>query len=224
MIAKAFESYLDNDEIVIFASGVSDSSNVKPGAFLREINLLNKTIASQKGKLLVYFSTCSIYDPSMNNSAYVQHKLKVEELIEKHQSSFIIFRLSNPIGNTQNTHTIVNYFINSILNKKKIEVWKNASRNIIDMDHVYLACKEIIQSKQYVNSIINIANPKNYPVNFILETIENYFNTKGKYIIQDKGAGPLIDIANVQPIFTKFNINFDEHYLPVLLQKYFPNK
>ncbi|MBK7558781.1 MAG: NAD-dependent epimerase/dehydratase family protein [Chitinophagaceae bacterium] len=224
MIAKAFESYRDEEGFIIFASGVSDSVNVNTEAFEREIKLIKNTIETHKDKLLVYFSTCSIYDESMQDSAYVQHKIKVEKIIMDHYAPFIIFRLTNPIGKTRNTRTLVNFFIKNIIEKSEFTVWKNASRNIIDIDHLYLICNEILQQKQFLNTIINIANPENYPVGFIINAIEDHFNIKGKYIMEDKGGSPVIDITAIKPLFTKFNINFDEHYLPGLLQKYFPNK
>jgi len=222
MIAKKFKSYLANEDIVIFASGVSDSTNTDTGSFEREEKMIANTIRTNPGKLLVYFSTCSIYDLSMQASAYVQHKIKTEDYIMNNHSPFIIFRLTNPIGKTSNTHTVVNYFIKNIVEKHEFAVWKNAGRNIIDIDDMYLVCNEILQEKLFINSIVNIANPQNYPVTFIVETIENYFNIRANYSLVDKGGSPVIDTDAVKPLFTKFNINFDEHYLHKLLQKYFP--
>lgn len=222
MLAKAFESYLDQEDFIIFASGVSDSTSTDTTAFEREIQLLTDTITNNKDKFFVYFSTCSIYDPSMQQSHYVQHKIKAEELIINQCPSFIIFRLTNPVGKTGNRHTVVNYFINHIAEKKEFTVWKNASRNILDIDDVYLVCNEILQKKLFICSIVNIANPQNYTVPFIVENIETYFNTRAHYSLIDTGGAPAIDTSAVNTLFTKFNINFDEHYLQKLLKKYFP--
>ena len=222
MIAKKFKSYLNQEAFTIFASGVSDSTNTDTDAFEREKKLVADTIKNNKGKLFVYFSTCSIYDHSMQESAYVQHKIKMENFIMKSDISFIIFRLTNPIGKTNNTHTLVNYFIKTITEKQKFAVWKNASRNIIDIDDLYLVCNEILQQKFFINSIVNIANPQNYAVGFIIEAIEKHFHIKGQYTLVDKGGGPIINTTAVESLFTKFNINFDNHYLSNLLQKYFP--
>jgi nucleoside-diphosphate-sugar epimerase len=222
MIAKEFDSYRDIEGIVIFASGISDSTNTDTSAFDREKNLITETLKANKEKLFVYFSTCSIDDASMQSSAYVQHKIKMEHLIMNKHTPFIIFRLTNPIGKTNNTHTVVNYFINHITGKHKFSVWKNANRNLIDMDDLYLICNEILQQRLFINSIVNIANPKNYPVVFIIENIERHFGIAGNYTVLDKGGGPLINTTAIEPLFKKFNIKFDEHYLSRLLQKYFP--
>lgn len=224
MIAKEFENYRFDDSIVIFASGVSDSTNTDNSAFEREENLVIETLHTCKGKLFVYFSTCSIYDASMQSSAYVQHKINMEGLIMGNHTPYIIFRLTNPVGRTNNTHTVVNYFIRNIRENHQFAVWKNATRNLIDIEHLYLICNEILQKRLFINAIVNIANPKNYPVVFIIENIEKHFALAGNYALVDKGGGPLINTAGIEPLFKKHNINFDEHYLSTLLQKYFPNK
>ena len=63
MIAKRFESYKDDDRFVIFASGVSNSRNKDESAYSRETGLLKDTAAAHPDKIMVYLSTCSIYDP-----------------------------------------------------------------------------------------------------------------------------------------------------------------
>lgn len=221
MIAKEFRSYTENDAVLIFGSGVSDSTNTDIREFEREMNLAKDTMALHPEKLFVYFSTCSIYDSSMQQSAYVQHKISMENFIQENHPHFIIFRLSNPIGYTNNTHTVVNYFIDHLVKQQPFEVWKNASRNIIDVDDVFLVCHEIIKEKLFINSIVNVANPQNYPVNYIIACIEAHFNIKGKQVQIDKGGGPVMQ-NNLDDLFAKLNIHFNEDYFPKLLKKYFP--
>ena len=222
MIANEFMNYHEKNEYIIFASGVSDSTHASAKAFEREGKLLAATIQNNTKKKLVYFSTCSVYDASRKNASYVIHKNKMEELILANQSEYIIFRLSNPVGKTNNSNTVFNFFIKNILEKHEFEVWKNASRNIIDIDDMYLLCNEILQQKLFLNTIINIANPKNYSVAYIIREMEKHFGIKGNYKLVDKGDGPQINTAQIETLFRKFNINFDENYLSNLLKKYFP--
>lgn len=76
MVAKRFESYSQKDDFIIFASGVSNSKNSDLTAYQREAALLEKLIAEYPGKTLVYFSTCSLYDPGEKGSLYYLHKLR----------------------------------------------------------------------------------------------------------------------------------------------------
>jgi nucleoside-diphosphate-sugar epimerase len=222
MIAKEFENYREDDSVIIFASGVSDSTSTDSKAFEREEKLITETQNAHKEKLFVYFSTCSIDDHSMLGSAYVNHKIKMEDLVMNNHTPFIIFRLTNPIGRTNNTHTVVNYFIKNVREYHEFVVWKNAKRNLIDIDDLYLICNHILQQGSFKNSVVNIANPENYPVSFIVNSIEKYFSITGNYTLLDKGGAPAINTAAIEPLFRKFNISFDEHYLDRLLQKYFP--
>lgn len=222
MIAKRFKDYELNDNIIIFASGISNSANKLHSEFEREANLLNTTIKNNSNKRIIYFSTCSIYDPSLENSLYVRHKKNIESLIIKGASKYTIFRVSNPIGATTNKHTLLNYFIEHILLKQEIIVWKNASRNILDIDDMFVICNEIIHENLFLNTTVNIANPHNYKVMYILSAIEKHFNTHGHFDFIDKGGDPKIDTSAIQPIFDKFNFTFTDNYLPDLLQKFYP--
>jgi nucleoside-diphosphate-sugar epimerase len=221
MIAKRFERYNTDNDFIIFASGVSDSTTTDAAAFSREENLLRNTIASNQEKTLVYFSTCSIYDPSMHQSTYVLHKLKMEEIITANAKKYTIFRVSNPIGRTSNTHTVFNFFIQHILQKQPFAAWKYASRNLLDIDDMFAICDHLLKKKLFLNSVVNIANPVNYPVTTIITAIESHFHTKGIYTFAEKGNSPLIDTTAIQPFFRELNINFNELYLPRLLDKYF---
>ncbi len=222
MIATRFTEYSKDSKFVIFASGVSNSGISDPAPFLREEKLLRSAIADNPDKTLVYFSTCSIYDPSMHHSAYVLHKLKMEAIIEKHSSSYNIFRVSNPIEKSNNPNTVLNFFIQHIREKSLFAIWKYASRNLIDIDDMFAIIDHILQQKLFRNSIVNIANPVNYPVTIIIRAIESHFSTTGVYEIAEKGNSPFIDTTVIQPIFSQLNINFDNQYLPNLLQKHFP--
>ena len=62
LLAQAFSEYNNNDEILIFASGVSNSLEEKESEFDREAKLLKSVITNYPDKTMVYFSTCSVYD------------------------------------------------------------------------------------------------------------------------------------------------------------------
>ena len=222
LVAKGFSSYQADNSYLVFASGVSNSSDKDIANFEREKKLLVKTIDGHRSKILVYFSTCSMYDNTLKNSLYVQHKIEMEEIIKKNHPQFYIFRISNLAGKTSNQHTVLNYFIRHILTGNFFYVWQKATRNIIDIDDAYAICDYILQNKIYKNEIINIANPLNYPVTTIVKEIEAYFDKKGNYELLDKESNPVIDISPIKEIITRLNINFDDGYLSRTIKKYFP--
>jgi nucleoside-diphosphate-sugar epimerase len=222
MIAKRFYEYVNDDRFIIFASGVSNSSTKEKDAFEREKNLLLQTGEAHPDKRLVYFSTCSIYDDSLTGSLYVQHKLLMETLVAKHSGGYTIFRVSNPVGNTQNKHTLLNFFIYALLHHQPFTVYSKAERNLMDIDDMYRLCHFILQQSLFINGIVNIANPVNYPVLYIISTLEAYFSTQANITIKDKHSVPEIDTTAIQPLYKQLNISFGAGYLLHLLQKYYP--
>lgn len=223
MLAKRFEEYANNSRYLIFASGVSDSSANSAEAFLRERNLLHAHIQPAKDKTLIYFSTCSIYDSSLANTPYVLHKLEMEKIIQGSFPSYLIFRVSNPIGFTHNRHTVFNFLISHILEGRIFDIWKNARRNILDIDDLFLACKYYLDLQNRCNEIITIANPNNYAVIEMVEAIEKHFSKKGVYHFTERGGGPDIDKLAMEELFRNLNISFGADYLEKILKKYFSN-
>lgn len=222
MIAKRFSDYAEDSRFLIFASGVSHSVLNDSNAFKREKDLLSDTITNHSKKNLIYFSTCGIYDPSIKKSPYILHKLEMENIIKTSGVNYTIFRVSNPVGKTENSHTVLNYFIKNIRVKKEFIMWKYAFRNLIDLNDMYLICHYILSNNLFKNNTANIANPVNYSVISIIKAIEEHFGINGNYLLADKGNSPLIDISAIQPIISKLQIDFNNVYLSSLLQKYFP--
>jgi len=223
MLASRFSNYI-NDEKIIFASGVSNSKNSKEENFQRELSLLNKIIEDNPGKPIVYFSTCSIDDNDLKSSPYVLHKIAAENLIQEKAEKFFIFRISNIAGVSNNPYTVLNYFIFNILQNHPLVIWKNAYRNIIGIDDVYIIANEILQNDLHSNEIVNIANPFNYSVPFIMRTIEKHLGKKAVYTEIDRGVNYHIDISEIIPVIDKYNIRFTDDYLSLLLKRYYYSK
>ena len=113
LIAQSFRPHFDKyeDTVILFASGVSNSKLTLESEYVREQLLLKDAL--KLNKLLVYFSTCSIFDPTLQDSKYIQHKLAMESLIEKNDKHLIV-RLPNVVGKIGNPNTMYNFFINQI--------------------------------------------------------------------------------------------------------------
>lgn len=224
MIANRFISYKMDDTKIIFASGVSNSKNTIEENFSREFELLEQTIKNNSGKALVYFSTCSIDDTDLSNSPYVLHKKAIENFIKQNTANYFIFRISNIAGISNNPYTLLNHFIFTILQHHTLTVWKNAYRNIIGIDDVYMIADSILQDNIFVNKTINIANPKKYSVPFIINKIEEHLHKKANCVEIERGDNYDTDISLIKPIINKLNIHFNDDYLALLLKKYYHSK
>ena len=100
-IAQALKE-VDRDDLIFFASGVSNSSETRQSEFQRELDLLKD---QKRDKRLVYFSSLSILYSRID---YARHKRFMESAIEALFPSYTIIRLGN-IAWGKNPHTLINY-------------------------------------------------------------------------------------------------------------------
>lgn len=221
LIASLFAD-CDQENIIFFASGVSNSLETKKEEFLREENLIKKTITENPNKVFIYFSTCSIYDSSKAESQYVLHKLKMEQIIIQLCPQYLILRLSNAVGNGGNPNLLINYLVRSVKNSETINVHTEATRNFIDTEDIKNIVIQLIKNKNF-NKIINIAYPENYTIIEILEILENFFQIKPKLNLVKSGSGYLIDIPDIQDYFNQYALTNKETYLHKILEKYYSN-
>lgn len=221
LIASLFTE-CDQENIIFFASGVSNSLETKKEEFLREENLIKKTIAENPNKVFIYFSTCSIYDSSKVESQYVLHKLKMEQIIIQLCPQYLILRLSNAVGNGGNPNLLMNYLVRSVKNNEIINVHTKATRNLIDVEDIKNITNQLID-KQYFNKIINIAYPENYTIIEILEIMEKFYQTKLYLNLVKSGSGYAIDTHDVESYFIQHALTNKETYLHKILEKYYSN-
>lgn len=214
--------FLENDRenTVFFASGVSNSLEDNPQEFLREENLIKKTMEENPDKLFIYFSTCSIYDSSKTGSDYVLHKLKMEQLIKNSCKKYLILRVSNAVGNGGNPNLLMNYLIRSIKNNDTINVHTKATRNLIDAEDIKNITFQLIE-KSELNKIVNVAYVQNYTIIEILEIIESFYNTNIYLNLIKSGSGYDVNIPDVEDYFRINNLNNKESYLCRILEKYY---
>lgn len=210
----------DRDDIIFFASGVSNSLEDNPQEFLREENLIRTTIEEHPKKIFIYFSTCSIYDSSKTGSDYVLHKLKMEQLVKHSCDKYLILRVSNAVGKGGNPNLLMNYLIRSVRNNDTINVHTKATRNLIDADDIRNITFRLIKNESF-NKIINVAYLQNYGIIEILEIIERFYNTKLNLNLIKSGSGYDINIPDVEDYFRINNLNNKESYLCRILEKYY---
>ena len=116
----------ERDDLLFFASGVSNSLEERESEYKREIDLLLK---QNKNKHIVYFSSLSVF---YKDSRYTKHKIQIERLIKEKFKHYTIFRLGNITWGT-NPHTIINSFRDKIKKGQKLEI-RDEYRYITDKE------------------------------------------------------------------------------------------
>ncbi len=223
MIANAFRDAIkEHNRLCIFASGVSNSKCEEISEFEREEALLRSVMKnSAQGRILIYLSTCSVYDNVQKNSSmYIRHKLSMESIVKNHPS-FFIFRLPQVVGHTKNPNTLTNFLKNSIVDSRKIFIQKFATRNIIDVHDAVKLAYSIIVKDGYLNQTFNVANTKSVTVIDILNEMERVLDRKAIYEFVEDGCSYSIDTATVSDLVESCNINFDVSYTSRTLEKYY---
>lgn len=223
MVASKFAKYANNSDVLIFASGVSNSKLAIESEFEREKNLLSKSLLDNEGKKLVYFSTFNLYDPIESNSPYCVHKLNMEEFIKSNVPSYHIFRLGHVAGASAKDYTILSFLYNAIKEGTLFNLWKYASRNLIDIDDVSKICSHIIDENLYINQITNICNSHNSTIVEIVDILEELLDKKGNYSLIDAGASPETDNSKIRSLSQDLGVVFDDSYVRNLIFKYYAN-
>ena len=215
ILANAVRPY-DKEDVIYFASGVSKSLETNPSEFEREITLLESTIEKFPEKKLVYFSTCSIYDPTKTDSLYVAHKLNAEKIITQHCKNYVIFRVGNAVGRGGNPNTLINFLKNSILSEKTITIHSNARRILIGIDDIGLFTKHHI--KDLNKEPVNLTFPYQYSLSEILSQLEIHLGKKAVYENINEGSNYNIEF---NPLTESFFAGISsEDYLKKIFSAY----
>src|SRR3990167_10645429 len=93
----------DRKDLLFFASGVSNSQEIRESEYTREFELLRE---QDQTKRLVYFSSLAIF---YSDTRYTKHKKMMEEWVKRWFPKYTIIRLGN-ITFGKNPNTLINYF------------------------------------------------------------------------------------------------------------------
>ena len=221
LLAKSFIHYKDDDGILIFASGVSNSTNPTKVDCLREQKLLENTIKMNMDKTIIYFSSCDIANDKLNKNPYYIHKNNMEVLVKSQSKNYYIFRLPQVIGKGGNKNTLMNFLVNSIKNRSEFTLYKQTFKSIIDITDVIKMCDYILDNNLYKSQIINIVNPNYISVESIVKEIETFLKIAANYNAKLVVNNPNYDVNISKEISKEILIDFDVNYLSKILFKYY---
>jgi nucleoside-diphosphate-sugar epimerase len=219
-MAQAFSPGFANDpQVIVFASGVSYSREIRAEQFTREKNLLKAALAAQK--FILYFSTCSVYDPELAQSPYVRHKIEMEQLVCDGEGRKAIWRLPQVVGRSTNPHTLTNYLYRQISTGAPFQVWLNARRNLIDVCDVVNIVNHMVREPQADSVIMDIACPFSVSVLELVKIFEAVLDKKANYDTVAAGGEYTIDAGLAIAVAAKAGVAFDDQYVNNLIRKYY---
>lgn len=219
LLARAFLPFYANDpDILVFASGVSNSRETRAEEFAREKTMLQA--ACQQGRELIYFSTCSVHDPELAKSPYVVHKLEMEAMVAA-LPHFAILRLPQVVGHTPNPNTLTNFLHHQIQSGEQFHIWRNARRNLIDVEDVAKIGVWLINHHDVDEIITNIACPFSIAIPDLVTIFEDVMGVKANCDIVDAGGRYAIDASLAHQVAPKAGVLFDDFYVKNLIRKYY---
>lgn len=156
LIAKSFmDSGIKDEKVLIFASGVSYSSETDIKEFNRERDLLLDMISRYNDYKIIYFSSVLT---NISNTPYYNHKSDMERLIEDCGCDYIIIRLPQVVGHGGNKSTLLKHLCDKVKTKSELVVDVNSYRALIDV--------------RDVTDIINFITPKTSRTKLTISHIE----------------------------------------------------
>lgn len=223
MLARAFAPlFSDSRESCVYAAGVSNSNCSDQREFDRERDRLMIAMDQHRlADLFLYFGTCSA-NGSLD-SPYVQHKIKMEKIVAEHPQ-YLILRLSQVAGKTENPHTLLNYIFTRIIRSERFQIWKNARRNIIDIDDVVRIAVGLALEDGVRRECINVANFSDYSMGDVLAKMEKVVGKKSIFDSVDNGDTYPIDTQRIDRIARRCGIVFGPEYLESVIRKYYESR
>ena len=159
----------DREDVLFFASGVSDSKETDVKKFQREEDLLLANI--NHDKIFVYFGAIG------GGDEYLEHKFRMKSIIMNSVKRYIILNLTQVVGKGGNKDNLFNAFRRSLLNGEEITIYKNCIRSLVDIDDVMNLLDNLIDNKNY--GIHNFYGIEPLPVSIIIQLMKEAVNEKG---------------------------------------------
>lgn len=214
LIAKSFSIFREDSNIIIFASGVSNSKSTEISEFERERNLI---LSQDKNKKIIYFSTYSISDGSLNNE-YILHKLDMEYLVENNFEDWLILRLPTIVGYGGNNNNFFNYISNRLKKNLPITIYENTYRSLLDVDDLLPLTKNIIYNVS--NQKIDVSLDNQTLVTDIVKEMLIISDSKSEIIKSNCSINSLVDNTQLKSICDVFDDINKPNYNSQLIKKY----
>ncbi len=220
MVATALARFRDRDDVLIFASGVSNSSESDERCYSREKNLL-LSLCSYQERTLVYFSTCSVFDPVLKDARYIAHKREMEDLVRHNFSRHLVLRLPTLVGVTDNPYTFFSSFRNKIARGEELVIHRSACRYLMDVSDVEMIIDLFLRDSDLCRGSYNVAydNPMN--VVEIVKIMEEVSGKEAVKVLVDKGNCFDFDRSAFRNALSRNNFTIPNNYNRRIIQKYF---
>ena len=216
LIARAFHTYREHPNVMIFAAGVSNSTETNPTAFKREEDLLKRSAGREA--MLLYFSTCAI-DSVGPRTPYLRHKLEMEAQVTRIPSGHVI-RLPQVVGIGGNPLNLVNFLFRHIRDGLRFPLFLNTRRNLIDANDVFAIVDELFR-RGWRDRVLRVASPDDTIGEDIVRYLEAITGRAAVFDPIQRGDLQRVDVSAVESLIPAYRDRFPPSYVRDLIHRNF---
>ena len=221
LLASSLRSTYEHDlDVVIFASGVSNSDESRASEFEREKLLLRETLDYPAKKKLIYFGSCGVSSAEESRSPYMHHKMAMETMVLTKPHGLVL-RLPQVVGRATNPHTLANYLRNHISEGRPFTVWAHAERNLIDIDDVVAITRHLAEKPISNARVIPVASLKSLMMPDIVALFEAALGKRAICTYVERGVPMKIDTSIIKTICAELRIDLGGDYTKRIIEKYY---
>lgn len=220
LLARAFEPcFGEASDVIVFASGVSNSLETRPSEFAREAALLRQRLDSE-ARRFIYFSSCGVTAAESELTPYMRHKQSMESLVLS-ASHGLVLRLPQVVGKTENHHTLTNFLRDHIVSGEHFTVWAHAERNLIDIDDIVKIGARLAEELPTEATVVSIAAARSLLMPDIVEIFERVLDNTANCSYVNKGTPMVIDTAVAESLSARLGIDLGDGYIERVIAKYY---
>ena len=202
---------------VVFASGVSNSTETDPAAFAREEALLREHL--EDPRTLLYFSSCGVADEHEARRPYILHKRAMEDLVRAHGGRIV--RLPQVVGRTDNPHTLTNYLRDRILRGEHFDLWANRRAQPRRRRRCRAHRRRVAGRLAAGHAHRHDRMPGVHADAAHRRGVRTRARSQGELHVVDLGRPMPVDTALARGIAQRIGIDFDAGYLERVIGKYY---
>lgn len=219
LLARAFESFRSDRNILVFASGVANSRETDPAAFAREASLLETWLGDHPSRF-VYFGSCGASNPHEADTPYLRHKREAAQRVLTHPNGMVLM-LPQVVAHTSNPNTLTNYLHNKIVRGDPFTVWRDAERNLIDIRHVVDIGSAIVRDAPAGAHAVAIAAARSTPMPELVKMFERVLQRHAHCEYIDQGGPFAVDAHRAVETAHSLGIDLEGDYAERTIWNYY---
>lgn len=209
------------NDLILFASGVSNSGEIRQSAFAREAALFRSVVELNPGRTPIYFSSCAYRDEDTHVTPYIRHKRQMEACVAN--AGGFTFRLPQIAGHSGNPGTLLNFLLRKIQNDETVPVWTMAERNVIDIEDMTFLLERLLEElgTHPPPAPVDVASLLTLRMPDLVTRFAHALGAEPRMQPVTRGSSLDVNLSSVERIARQSGLALDGDYLERTVNKYY---